>query len=106
MLRISTGPPPCPFAHCDARAAQIAGYINKHLRPKHGWLRVVVEKPFGRDTASAEMLCAAVAPCPNMLIGFTAQHFTLHAFHSMPQLGPWAMHGRLCNSSFFVPRAV
>jgi len=34
----------------------IATNINEFLRPKSGWLRVIVEKPFGVDLASAEEL--------------------------------------------------
>lgn len=42
--------------------ADIAGYISTHLRPAagNGWLRVVMEKPFGRDTASASALAESV----------------------------------------------
>ncbi|GBG28281.1 Glucose-6-phosphate 1-dehydrogenase [Hondaea fermentalgiana] len=40
----------------------IADNINKHLRPqgKNAWLRVIVEKPFGVDTSSAESLAASL----------------------------------------------
>lgn len=42
--------------------ADIAGFISTHLRPAagNGWLRVVMEKPFGRDTASASALAESV----------------------------------------------
>jgi len=42
--------------------ADIAGFVSEHLRPAagDGWMRVVMEKPFGRDTASAGALSEAV----------------------------------------------
>jgi len=39
----------------------IATEINAHLRPAPGaWLRVIVEKPFGVNTASARKLAAEI----------------------------------------------
>lgn len=35
--------------------------IDTHARPAKGWLRVVLEKPFGRDQESAEQLAQKVA---------------------------------------------
>lgn len=38
--------------------AKTSKYVHQYLRPKVGrpWFRVVLEKPFGRDLASAEKL--------------------------------------------------
>jgi hexose-6-phosphate dehydrogenase len=41
---------------------QISEYVNKHVRPKSegAWLRVIVEKPFGRDSATAKALASSL----------------------------------------------
>eukprot|EP00941_MAST-03F_sp_MAST-3F-sp1_P001067 g1067.t1 len=41
----------------------IAGMINRHLRPTHpdSWLRVIFEKPFGRNLQSAKLITESTA---------------------------------------------
>lgn len=41
--------------------AAAAQAIDKYLRPKDGWLRVIFEKPFGADSASAKALAQSLA---------------------------------------------
>ena len=39
----------------------ISSWISSHGRPSSGWMRVIVEKPFGRDEASARDLASKMS---------------------------------------------
>mmetsp|Transcript_2092 Transcript_2092/g.7663 ORF Transcript_2092/g.7663 Transcript_2092/m.7663 type:complete len:530 (-) Transcript_2092:222-1811(-) len=50
------------FALPPAIYPQVCEHVRAHLTSRGGWMRVVLEKPFGRDLASSEMLASNVAP--------------------------------------------
>ena len=67
MLRAGGGTPHGLLVYLSVSPdfyGSIAAHVGQYLRPvatsSGGWLRVVLEKPFGRDTASAAALAQAV----------------------------------------------